>query len=114
LIEYYIGDCLYFSTSDASREKFQNQLVDRFNVELQGLVQWYLAARIHNDKDFNVTMDQSRYSKSIVTRYLEDAGVKKSNLPHGIILPMSIILTSNDLAETAEESSKLQESLQNL
>ena len=105
----YIDDCLYFSTSDVSREKFQKQLVDRFNVELQGQAHWYLAARISQDKDFNVTMDQSRYAKSIVTRYLDAAGVKKSNMPHGSILPMSLTLTSKDLAETPEESSKLQE-----
>jgi hypothetical protein len=66
----YIDDCMYFSTSDTAKE-VPKQLVDRFNVELQRLTHWYLAARIHQDKDFNVTMDQSRYAKSTVTRFLE-------------------------------------------
>jgi hypothetical protein len=105
----YIDDCLYFATSDATREKFQKELTARFDVELQGLAHWYLAARIQQDKDFNVTMDQSRYAKSIVTRFLEPAGVKKSNISHGSILPASFILTSKDMTETAHESSKMQE-----
>jgi hypothetical protein len=54
-------------------------------------------------------MDQSRYTKSIVTKCLEAAGVKKSNMPHGSILHMSCKFTSKDLAEIPEESSKLQE-----
>jgi hypothetical protein len=64
---FYIDDCMYFSNSENAREKFPKKFVDRFNVELQGLAHWYLAAIIYQDKDFNVTMDQSRYAKSIVT-----------------------------------------------
>jgi hypothetical protein len=37
--------------------------------------------------------EQSRYSKSKVARLLEGAGIKKSNMPHGIILPTSFITT---------------------
>jgi hypothetical protein len=75
----YIDDCLYFSASDTAREKFQTQLVDRFNMELQGLSHCYLSAIIHQKKDFNITMDHSRYIKSTVTIFLEAAGIKKSN-----------------------------------
>jgi hypothetical protein len=52
--------------SDTARENFQKQLVDRFNVELQGRMRWYLSARIHQY--------QSRYTKSILARFLEAAG----------------------------------------
>jgi hypothetical protein len=58
IVIVYIDDCLYFSTSDTAREMFQNQLVDRFNVELQGIAHWYLSARIHQYKEFNGKMDQ--------------------------------------------------------
>jgi hypothetical protein len=30
-----------------------------------------MSARVHQDKDFNVTMDQSRCTKSIVSRFVE-------------------------------------------
>lgn len=73
------------------------------------MAHWYLAARIHQDKDFNVTLDQSSYAKSIVTRFLEPAGVKKNDIPHGRILPPTFILISKDMTETAHESSKMQE-----
>jgi hypothetical protein len=88
ILVVYIDACLNFSTSDASGEMYQKQLIDRFNVELQGLAHLCLVARIHQDKDFNVTMDQSIYANSIVIRYLEAAGVKKSNMPHGSTPPL--------------------------
>jgi hypothetical protein len=52
--------CLYFYTYDSARENSKNQLVDRFNGELQGLAYWYLTARISQDKEFNATLNQSR------------------------------------------------------
>jgi hypothetical protein len=106
---FYIEDCLYFSTSVTARDKFQKQLVDRFNVELQGLAHWNLAARSDQDKDFNITMHHSRYTRSIVTRFLEAAGIKKSNMSHGRILPINYALTSKYLATTPEEFSEMQE-----
>jgi hypothetical protein len=96
----------HFSAPFTTREKFQKQRVDRFDVELQGLAHWYLAATIHKDNDFNVTMDQSRYAKST---FLEAAGIKNSNIPHDIILPINHVLTSKYLTTTPEESSEMQE-----
>jgi hypothetical protein len=54
-------------------------------------------------------MDQSRYAKSIVTRFLEAARIKKGHMPHGSILPINYVLTSKDLTTPPEESSKMQE-----
>jgi hypothetical protein len=54
-----------------------------------------------------IRAEQSRYSKSKVARFLEGAGIKKSNMPHGIILPTSFILGSKDPATMPAESSQM-------
>jgi hypothetical protein len=78
-------------------------------VELQGLVHWYVSGSIHQEKDFNFTIDQSRYTTPILTRFLESAGIKKINLSYDSILPIDYVLTSNDLTTTPDESSEIQE-----
>ena len=73
----YVDDFLYFGTTEKTRKKFELEFGSRFNIEFQGKAHWYLAARINQDKNFNITIDQSRYAKSIVKCYLDPAGVKK-------------------------------------
>ena len=81
----------------------------RFSIEFQGKAHWYLASRISQDKDFNVTIDQSRYAKSIVRRYLEPAGVKKSVKDFSSILPTSFVPTKKDCPTDPADSQCLQE-----
>jgi hypothetical protein len=78
-------------------------------VEIQGLSHWYPEVIIHQDKEFNVTMDNSRYAKSIVTRFLESSDIKKSNMPHGSINPAIFVLTSKDLITMPKKFSEIQD-----
>jgi hypothetical protein len=104
----YIDDFLYFGTNDKTRKQFELEFGSRFNIEFQGQAHWYLAARITQDKDMNTTIDQSRYAKSIVRRYLDTAGVKKSTREVTSILPITFVPTKKDCADTPENSSLLQ------
>jgi hypothetical protein len=61
----------------------------------------------HQDNEFNITMDHSGYTKLTVTRFLEAAVIKKSNMPHVNIISTSFV--PNALAKTPEESSQMQE-----
>jgi hypothetical protein len=105
----YVDDFLYFGTTEKARRKFELEFGTRFSIEFQGKAHWYLASRISQDKDFNVTIDQSRYAKSIVKRYLEPAGVKKSIKDFSSILPTSFFLTNKDCPEDPADSQCLQE-----
>ncbi len=51
----------------------------------------YLSARIHQDAGFNVTLDQARYCKAIVNRFLEKAGAKKKPRFHSTIFPAECV-----------------------
>ena len=73
----YVDDFPYLGTTEHTRKKFELEFGSRFNVEFQGQAHWYLASRITQDQNFNITIDQSRYAKSIVQHYLESSGVKK-------------------------------------
>jgi hypothetical protein len=54
-------------------------------------------------------MDQSRYTKSLVTILFEAADIKKSNMPHGNILATSFINTYKAFTTMPEEPSQIQE-----
>ena len=62
----YVDDFLYFGTNEHTRTKFDFVFGTRFKVEFQGQSHWYLASRITQDQNFNITIDQSIYAKSIV------------------------------------------------
>jgi hypothetical protein len=59
-------------------------------VEILGQAHCYLSARVHQDADFNVTLDQARYCKAIVNRFLEKAGAKKNPRFNSTILPADL------------------------
>jgi hypothetical protein len=44
-----------------------------------------------------------------MTRFLEVSGIKKSNMPHGSILPINYILASKDLTTTQSKSTEMLE-----
>ena len=74
----YVDDFLYFCTNEKMCKKFELEFGSIFHIEFQGKANWYLAARIDQDKYFHITIDQSRYAKSIVRCYLDPAGVNKT------------------------------------
>ena len=85
------------------------EFASRFHIEFQGKAYWYLSARIEQDKDYNITIDQSRYAKSIVKLYSDPAGVKKTTKVYTSILPPSFVPTKTDFSPDEGEARKLQE-----
>ena len=81
----YIDDSLYFNSNGnkALLKKFENDLQLKFKVQLQGVAHWILLMRITQDANGNYTLDQSRYAKSIVKKFLGplNAKVKERPLP---------------------------------
>jgi hypothetical protein len=73
----YVDDKLFFENNEIILTEFKEKNSKRFDVEFLGQARWYLSARIHQDAEFDVTLDQARYCKSIINRFLEKAGAKK-------------------------------------
>lgn len=51
----------------------------------QKKIVYAVAAILNGDKNFNITMYQSRYNTYMVSRFLEAARIHKSNQPNGNI-----------------------------
>jgi hypothetical protein len=69
-IIFYIYGGLYFATSEGALDIFKKEIPLIFNVDFQGTDHWYLSARIHQEKQHTITMDQARYARSF---YLDEA-----------------------------------------
>ncbi len=77
-------------------------------MEFLGQAYWYLSARIHQDAEFNVTLDQARYCKSIINRFLEKAGAKKKPRFHNTILPAEFVPSAEDCSKDEVAAKSLQ------
>ncbi len=100
---------LFFRNNETTLQEFKDKLAKRFDVEFLGQAHWYLSARIHQDADFNVTLDQARYCKAIVSRFLEKAGAKKKPRFHFTILPAEFVTSVEDCSKDEETAKTLQE-----
>jgi hypothetical protein len=98
----YVNDKLFFGNNEATLQEFKDKLAKRFDVEFLGQAHWYLSARIHQDADFNVTLDQARYCKAIVNRFLKKAGAKKKTRFHSTILPAEFVPIVEDCSKDEE------------
>ena len=88
----YVDDQLYFGSSRQFEEQFKIGISTRFKLNLLGEVHWYLQAQIQQDKNGDITLDQSRYCSHILERYLQ--GKKyDSNRKRDTPLPPSIKLS---------------------
>jgi len=73
LVLQYSDDFLAAGTNTKHMEAFKKALSERFDVNIAPRADWYLQARIRQDANGNIILDQQRYSKSIVRRYLPNA-----------------------------------------
>jgi hypothetical protein len=105
----YVDGRLFFGNNEATLQEFKGELSKRFAVKFLGQAHWYLSARIHQDADFNVILDQARYCKAIVNRLLEKVGAKKKPRFHSTILPAEFFPSVEDCSEDEKTAKTLQE-----
>jgi transposase InsO family protein len=103
----YVDDMLYYGTNTSHVEEFEKQLGDRFNLELLGQAHWYLGTRIKQLSNFDIELDQHRYCRSIVKKYLDSAGCPKNNRKHDTSLSLEFIPTSDDCSEDEAKAQAL-------
>ncbi len=56
---HYVDDILLSSTDLKARAEFLEKLKDRFDIESKPYADWYLQTRIAQDKDKNITINQT-------------------------------------------------------
>jgi hypothetical protein len=103
----YVDNMLYHGNNLVFLQEFEKQLAERFQLELLGNAHWYLGSRINQLKNFDIELDQSKYCKAIVKKYLDTAGCTKVSKHHDAPLPSGFIATIDDCSGSEIESQKL-------
>jgi hypothetical protein len=98
----YVDNMLYFGTSAPLLD-----LASHFALEKLGQAHWYLATRIIQQVNYDITLDQSKYCKSIIKRYLESAGCKNVTQTHTTPLPSGFVPSLEDLSPTDDDAHTL-------
>ena len=98
----YIDDLLYYGTSEKWFHDFEKQLLARFDLKVLGQAHWCLACRISQLANYDIVLDQSRYYLLLMKRYLDKAGCANNVKKHTMLLPLDVVLTSDDNSTTDE------------
>lgn len=88
----YVDDMLYYGTDTKKVKEFEEQIGERFNLELLGQAHWYLGTRICQ-----------------LANYLDTAGCPKNNRRHKTTLAIDFIPTSDNCSTSKNETKKLSE-----
>ena len=110
---HYSDDIMCAGTNDKYTQEFMTAIKEKFDVEVKPRADWYLQTRIQQDKDLNITIDQTRYAKSMVARFLP-------NLANSDVTPLDLrkyaaplktntTLTKADCAKDKEAVVELEE-----
>ena len=88
-----VDDCFYWYTSEALGKLFVDTLGKRFHVNFLAYAYWFMSIRIYQVKDHSISVDQDRYSTSIVAKYLDTATVNTITKFYKITFPSDMIFT---------------------
>jgi len=78
LILQYSDNFLISSTDAFFKNNFQKALSNRFEIKWKPRADLFLQARIRQDFNGNISLDQHRYAKSVVGRYVPTASTMPS------------------------------------
>jgi len=97
LVLQYSDDFLISST---------DALSNRFEIEWKPHADWFLQARIRQDSNGNISLDQYHYAKSVVGRYLPTASTTPSPTDlrkFASPLPTNMVWTRTNLSKTLSD-----------
>ena len=74
-----------------------------FHVKFLGYAHWFMSIRISQMKDRSISVDQARYTTSIVAKYLDNAKVKASKKFYKTTLTSDMIFTKYDTSTSDKQ-----------
>ena len=90
VVLYYVDECVYWYTSETLGKWFVDTLGKIFHVNFLGYAHWFMSIIFSQMKDRSISVNQARYSTSIVAKCLDTSTVKtitkfyKTTFPYGI------------------------------
>ena len=103
VVLYYVDDCVYWYTNEYIGKCFVDTLGKRFHVNFLGYAHWFMSIRISQLKDHYISVDQDRYTTSIVAKYLDTATVKVRKTLYKKTLLADMIFTKGDISTSDEK-----------
>ena len=107
IVLYYVDYCVYWYTNEDLGKWFVDILGNIFHVKFLGFSHWFMSIRTYQLKDHSISVDQARYTTTIVAKYLDTATVKISNKFYKTKLPADMIFTKEDVSTSDEKIEKL-------
>ena len=89
----YVDYCVYWYTNEDLGKWFVDTLGKISHVNFLVFAHWFMSIIISQLKDHSISLDQARYSTSIVAKYLDTSTVKVSNKFYKTTLPADMIFT---------------------
>ena len=71
----YVDECVYWYTSEAIGKSFVDTLGKISHANFLGYSHWFMSIIIYQMKDHSVSVDQARYTTSVVAKYLDTSTV---------------------------------------
>ena len=68
IILSYVDDCVYWYINEDIGKWFVDTLGKRFHVKFLGYAHWFISIIISQFKDHSISVDQARYTTSIVAK----------------------------------------------
>ena len=102
VVLYYVDYCVYWYTSEALVKWFLGNLVKIFHVNFLGYAHLFMSIRIYQMRYHYISVDQARYSTSIVAKYLDTDTVNTSTTFYKTTFPYHMIFSKAD-AYTSDE-----------
>ena len=103
----YVDDALYFGDSRETEEKFISRMKERFSVEDMGSAHWFLGSRIHRYNHGSYTMDQIRFTKTILNKFCPSDAPWGQPVFRDTPAPPNYIYSKENRPKNAEEERQI-------
>jgi hypothetical protein len=110
ILIHFSDDLMSSCTDEDFHRKFRDAFAARFATKWTPNASWFLSARISQDADGNISIDQYRYSRAIVARYLPNADSTPSRedlIKYRDPLPTSFQWSARDKSPSEEKAQEL-------
>ena len=98
----YVGDCVFWYTSEALGKWFVYTLGKIFHVNFLGYAHWFMSIINSQMGNHSIYVYQAIYDNSIVAKYLDTATVEASTKFYNTTLPSDMIFTKDDTSTSDE------------
>ena len=108
-----VDDELIATNNEKLRLRFLSEIQKEFDVEDMGQAHWYLQARLQQNNDYSIVLDQSRYMSLICNKFLPSHPINnitsEDKLKYASPLPTNFVATKEDCSSDLIQVKQLEQ-----